>query len=51
MPYLNISLKSCTSPQIGMILAGQVDVGMATFYNTAERGEVVEFSSIIGLAQ
>ena len=38
-------------PQIGMILADQVDVGMAAFYATADRGEVVDLSSVIDVAQ
>ena len=45
-----LSHVSCTTPQIGMILADQVDVGMAAFYATAERGEVIDLSSVIDMA-
>ena len=38
------------TPQIGMILDNLVDVGMSDFYATAQRGEVVDFSSIVGVA-
>ena len=33
-----------------MILAGQVEVGMADFYMTAQRGEAVHFSTVVGVA-
>ena len=36
--------------QIGMILTDQVDVGMSDFYVTAQRGLVVDMSSILGVA-
>ena len=33
-----------------MILAGSVEVGMSDFYMTAQRGEVIQFSSVVGVS-
>ena len=38
------------TPQIGMILTDQVDVGMSNFYQTAQRSLVVDMSSVIDVA-
>ena len=47
--WLNDDILTDT-PQIGMILTDQVDVGMSDFYVTAQRGLVVDMSTILGVA-
>ena len=47
----DINPPSCSVKQVGMILSDEVEVGMADFYVTAQRSEVIDISEIIDVAK